>query len=172
MNVLTLPRAKYLISPTSVKFTYCKSHWMKASAKCPKCKCDVCVCAVSMQFTFFVFLRPENQNICTGVARIANAAHTHRLLRLTYLFIVLPWDKRRTFKGEFPDNETRFSWRTKLIWAEKNKRATSTWIWETKRELHRTHCVAGLKSAEPDYAEHAFKPNLPWVWPDTQILRQ
>ena len=39
MNILTVPTV-YIVSPSS-NITYCKSLWIKASAKCPQseCKC-------------------------------------------------------------------------------------------------------------------------------------
>jgi hypothetical protein len=38
MNILTVPTAIYCCTSYD-KCTYCKSLWIKASAKCPKCKC-------------------------------------------------------------------------------------------------------------------------------------
>ena len=38
MNILSVPTAIYFCTSYD-KCTYCKLLWIKASAKCPKCKC-------------------------------------------------------------------------------------------------------------------------------------
>ena len=38
MNIFTVPTAMYCLTSYD-KCTYCKSLWIKAPAKCPKCKC-------------------------------------------------------------------------------------------------------------------------------------
>ena len=39
-----LDRQRYIVSLSYDKCTYCKSLFIKASAKCPKCECVKCIC--------------------------------------------------------------------------------------------------------------------------------